>query len=314
MLGARREHPIRLGDAPRDQVIDHDPDISLRTLQFEWRAARREPGGVNTRHQPLTSGLLVAAGAVDLPGEEEALHGLGHARRVDLVGADGVVLDGVAVAEDLGALAAGQGAVTEQRVDAGAAQGFEQRAGFGVEHPATLYLNSLDVAPRSFDQGFPSTTGDTLSDDDVRLNSVMYHSGAVTLEQWHASAETSPYLANLAPDQIVDPSQWAWAAAGIPLIAIGAFAGQQRWTAVVAMAVVALVVGLLAVLRGLIAAAQSVLLLSMVLALTASTPAVLLPDLASWILGGLAAACAAVFLWPSQANLPIPGLIASLLN
>ncbi len=103
-------------------------------------------------------------------------------------------------------------------------------------------------------------------------------------------------------------------AAGIPLIAIGAFAGQQRWTAVVAMAVVALVVGLLAVLRGLIAAAQSVLLLSMVLALTASTPAVLLPDLASWILGGLAAACAAVFLWPSQANLPIPGLIAEVLD
>ena len=103
-------------------------------------------------------------------------------------------------------------------------------------------------------------------------------------------------------------------AAGIPLIAIGAFAGQQRWTAVVAMAVVAMVVGLLAVLRGLIAAAQSVLLLSMVLALTASTPAVVLPDLASWTLGGLAAACAAVFLWPSQANLPIPGLIAEVLD
>ena len=102
--------------------------------------------------------------------------------------------------------------------------------------------------------------------------------------------------------------------AGIPLIAIGAFAGQQRWTAVVAMAAVAMVVGMLAVLRGLIAAAQSVLLLSMVLALTASTPALVLPDLASWCLGGLAAACAAVFLWPSQPNLPIPGLIADVLD
>ncbi len=103
-------------------------------------------------------------------------------------------------------------------------------------------------------------------------------------------------------------------AAGIPLIAIGAFAGQTRWTSVVAMAVVAMVVGLLAVLRGLIAAAQSVLLLSMVLALTASTPAVVLPDLVSWTLGGLAAASAAVFLWPSQPNLPIPGLIADVLD
>jgi uncharacterized membrane protein YccC len=103
-------------------------------------------------------------------------------------------------------------------------------------------------------------------------------------------------------------------AAGVPLIAIGAFAGQQRWAAVVAMAVVAMVVGLLAVLRGLIAAAQSVLLLSMVLALTASTPAVVLPDLAAWLLGGLAASSAAVFLWPSQPNLPIPGLIADVLD
>ncbi len=76
----------------------------------------------------------------------------------------------------------------------------------------------FDTNPQSVVEVWP---GDTLSSDDVRLNSVLYHSGAVTLEQWHASAETSPYLANLAPDQIVDPTEWAWAAAGIPLIIDG---------------------------------------------------------------------------------------------
>ena len=84
-------------------------------------------------------------------------------------------------------------------------------------------------------------------------------------------------------------------AAGIPLILLGAYAGQQRWTSIAAMAVVAMIVGMLAVLRGLIGAAQSVLLLATVLALTASTPAVVLPDIASWTLGGLAAGLAAVF-------------------
>ena len=103
-------------------------------------------------------------------------------------------------------------------------------------------------------------------------------------------------------------------AAGIPLILLGAFAGQHRWTSIVAMAVVAMVVGMLAVLRGLIGAAQSVLLLATVLALTASTPAVVLPDIASWTLGGLAAGLAAVFLWPAHPNLPIRGLIADVLD
>lgn len=76
----------------------------------------------------------------------------------------------------------------------------------------------FDANPQSVVEVWP---GDTLSADDVRLNSVMYHSGAVTLEQWHASAETSPYLHNLAPGAIVDSSAWAWAAAGIPLIVDG---------------------------------------------------------------------------------------------
>lgn len=59
--------------------------------------------------------------------------------------------------------------------------------------------------------------GDTKSPDDRRLSSVLYHRGKATLESWHASAETSPYLNELHPEHKVGPDEWVWAAAGIPL-------------------------------------------------------------------------------------------------
>ncbi|MEM9563368.1 MAG: DUF4214 domain-containing protein [Actinomycetota bacterium] len=59
--------------------------------------------------------------------------------------------------------------------------------------------------------------GDTLSDDDTKLSSVAWHDGKASLENWYAAAELSPYLSELAPQEIVDPSEWVWAAAGIPL-------------------------------------------------------------------------------------------------
>ena len=75
-----------------------------------------------------------------------------------------------------------------------------------------------DPAPSSVVEVWP---GDTLSPDDTRLNSVAYHAGRTVIESWHASAETSPYLQNLAPDQRVAADEWVWAAAGIPLIIDG---------------------------------------------------------------------------------------------
>ena len=54
-----------------------------------------------------------------------------------------------------------------------------------------------------------------------RLNSVGYHDGVAVIESWHASAETSPYLWQLKPAEVVHPSEWIWAAAGIPLIIDG---------------------------------------------------------------------------------------------
>ncbi len=76
----------------------------------------------------------------------------------------------------------------------------------------------FDTSPTDVVEVWP---GDTLSPDDPRLNSVMARNGAAVLESWHAAAEVSPYLSVLAPQEIVNPTEWAWAAAGVPLIVDG---------------------------------------------------------------------------------------------
>lgn len=72
----------------------------------------------------------------------------------------------------------------------------------------------IDPNPGHVIQTWP---GNPVTADDTRLNSVMYSDGNVVLEQWQASAETSPYLLNLKPEQVVGSGEWTWAAAGIPL-------------------------------------------------------------------------------------------------
>lgn len=76
----------------------------------------------------------------------------------------------------------------------------------------------FDSTPSSVSEVWP---GDTLSPDDRRLNSIMSANGVTSLESWHSAAEESIYLSQLAPNEIVDPSEWIWAAAGIPLILSG---------------------------------------------------------------------------------------------
>ena len=66
--------------------------------------------GVDAGHEALARGLFVAGGAVDLAGEVEAGDGLHAQAAVELGGVDGVVLDGVAGAQHLGVLEAGDGA------------------------------------------------------------------------------------------------------------------------------------------------------------------------------------------------------------
>ena len=58
-------------------------------------------------HQSLARSLFIAAGAVDLTGEIQPRNLLGLQRALQLGGIDGVVLDGVARAQHLGVLQAG---------------------------------------------------------------------------------------------------------------------------------------------------------------------------------------------------------------
>jgi uncharacterized membrane protein YgaE (UPF0421/DUF939 family) len=90
-------------------------------------------------------------------------------------------------------------------------------------------------------------------------------------------------------------------AAGIPIMMIGSVAGQTMAGAMGMMAVVATVLGMLAVLRGFVASAQTTLLLATVLAVTSSPPGSLFTGAASWLLGGLLATTAALVLWPAPA-------------
>lgn len=76
----------------------------------------------------------------------------------------------------------------------------------------------FDTAPSNVRETWP---GDTPSADDTRLSSVMSHNGRRSLESWYAASETSPYLTELVPQEIVAANEWVWAAAGVPLIVDG---------------------------------------------------------------------------------------------
>lgn len=101
----------------------------------------------------------------------------------------------------------------------------------------------------------------------------------------------------------------ATTATGIPILIGGILLGQTIAGAAIVMFVVAMALGLAAVLRGRLAAAQSTLLLATVLAVTSASPADLVPAVAAWTIGGLTAAVTAVVLWPAR---PSRGLAGSL--
>jgi hypothetical protein len=83
-------------------------------------------------------------------------------------------------------------------------------------------------------------------------------------------------------------------AAGIPIMMIGSVAGQTMAGAMGMMAVVATVLGMLAVLRGFVASAQTTLLLATVLAVTSSPPGSLFTGAASCYAASFACGCIAL--------------------
>ncbi len=86
---------------------------------------------------------------------------------------------------------------------------------------------------------------------------------------------------------------------GLVILAACVPISQTILPAVVLMAIVGLIVSMLAMLRGYLAAAQNVLLLAAVLALTSAESRLLAETLLAWAIGGVVATVAALILLPS---------------
>ena len=71
VFGARGEHAVRLGDAARDQIVDHHAEIAFGAVEHDLAAPARPRRGVEPRDQALGGGLFVAGRAVDLAGQEQ---------------------------------------------------------------------------------------------------------------------------------------------------------------------------------------------------------------------------------------------------
>src|SRR5689334_19040665 len=95
MLGARREHPIRLEAALRNQIVDEDANVRLVAPQLEAAAGASPMRRVDARDEPLRGCLFVSRSAVDLPGQKEPGRALRFETPIELGRLDEVVLDGV---------------------------------------------------------------------------------------------------------------------------------------------------------------------------------------------------------------------------
>ncbi len=100
VFGPAGEHAVGFGGDAGDEIIEHDTDVGLIAAEANGLLVSGVAGGIQPGDESLPGGFFVAAGAVDLTGEEEAGDGLGHAGGVDLMGANHVVFDGVTMLDN----------------------------------------------------------------------------------------------------------------------------------------------------------------------------------------------------------------------
>ena len=93
------EHTIRLGYTARNQVVHQYAQIGFIALRTPRLASRNLQRGINTRQQSLRGGLLIASGAIDLAGKEQALDRFGFQRSTQIARIEVVVLDSIARAQ-----------------------------------------------------------------------------------------------------------------------------------------------------------------------------------------------------------------------
>src|SRR5215831_12530252 len=71
ILRARGEHPVRLGDPARYQIINHNSEIAFGAVEGDVAAATHAGRRIETRDQTLRRRLLVTGRAVDLARQEQ---------------------------------------------------------------------------------------------------------------------------------------------------------------------------------------------------------------------------------------------------
>jgi hypothetical protein len=101
VLGAAGEHPVGLGHAAGDQVVDQHPEVGLVAARRPGGVAAHKARSIQPGKQTLCGGLLVAGGAVELAGEEQTLDRLRFQRRLEAAGIEVVVLDRISRAEKM---------------------------------------------------------------------------------------------------------------------------------------------------------------------------------------------------------------------
>ena len=72
VFGARGEHAVGFRRAAGHKIVDHHAGIGIGAAKGEAaRAARSEQGRIDAGDEPLRRRLLIAGGAIDLPGQKQ---------------------------------------------------------------------------------------------------------------------------------------------------------------------------------------------------------------------------------------------------
>jgi hypothetical protein len=104
VFGPAGEHAIRLQHAPGGEVIHHHAEIGLIPARPPGLLFPGVTAGVEAGEQALGRRLLIARGAVDLPGEKQAAYGLAFQAGLESTRIVVIVFDGIARAQDAGVL------------------------------------------------------------------------------------------------------------------------------------------------------------------------------------------------------------------
>ena len=100
-LGAAGEHPVGLGYAAGDQIVDQDAQVSFIPPGAPWLTSPRGERGVQAGKQTLSGSLLVAGRAIDLAGKVKSANRLRLERGLQISRVEVVVLDRVAGSQDV---------------------------------------------------------------------------------------------------------------------------------------------------------------------------------------------------------------------